>query len=124
MRACSWAFLRHCSALRGLLEHLSEALGPWRATCSALPFLRAGSLNFSDSRYYCLLGHVINWPHFGTSQNSVTTGYHPVLFSFLGSLDQEDPLEQEMASHCSVPAWRIPGTEGPGGLQSMGLQRD
>ena len=36
------------------------------------------------------------------------------------SLGQEDPLEEGMATHSSVPAWRIPRTEGPGGLQSMG----
>ena len=35
----------------------------------------------------------------------------------------EDPLEQEMAPHSSILAWRIPWTEEPGGLQSMGLQR-
>ena len=35
------------------------------------------------------------------------------------SLDQEDPLEEEMAAHCSIPAWEIPRTEGPGGLQFM-----
>ena len=39
------------------------------------------------------------------------------------SLGQEDPLEKEMASHSSILAWRIPWTEEPGGLQSMGLQR-
>ena len=33
------------------------------------------------------------------------------------------PLEQEMATHSSIFAWRIPGTEEPGGLQSMGLPR-
>ena len=38
------------------------------------------------------------------------------------SLTQEDPLEKEMATHSSVPAWKIPWTEKPGGLQSMGLQ--
>ena len=32
-------------------------------------------------------------------------------------------LEQEVATHCSIPAWEIPRTEEPGGLQSMGLQR-
>ena len=36
---------------------------------------------------------------------------------------REDPLEEGMASHSSVPAWRIPRTEEPGGLQSRGLQR-
>ena len=39
------------------------------------------------------------------------------------SLGQEDPLEKEMAAHSSILAWRIPWTEEPGGLQSMGSQR-
>ena len=38
-------------------------------------------------------------------------------------LDQEDPLEKGMATHCSIFAWRIPQAEEPSGLQSMGLQR-
>ena len=38
------------------------------------------------------------------------------------SLGWEDPLEKEMVTHSSILAWRIPWTEGPGGLQSMGLQ--
>ena len=36
------------------------------------------------------------------------------------SLGREDPLEGGMASHSSVLAWRIPGTEEPGGMQSTG----
>ena len=39
------------------------------------------------------------------------------------SLGQEDPLEKDMAPHSSILAWRIPWTEEPGGLQSMGSQR-
>ena len=39
------------------------------------------------------------------------------------SLHWEEPLEKEMATHYSILAWRIPGTEEPGELQSMGLQR-
>ena len=39
------------------------------------------------------------------------------------SLDQESPLEKEMATHSSIPAWRIPWTEEPGGLQSMGVAK-
>ena len=38
----------------------------------------------------------------------------------LGSLGWEDPLDKEMAYHSSILAWRIPWTEEPGGLQSMG----
>ena len=39
------------------------------------------------------------------------------------SLDWEDSLEKEMAPHSSTLAWKIPWTEEPGGLQSMGLLR-
>ena len=39
------------------------------------------------------------------------------------SLDWEDPLEKEMATHSSILAWEIPWMEEPGRLQSMGLQR-
>ena len=39
------------------------------------------------------------------------------------SLGQEDPLEKGMTTHSSILAWRIPWTEEPGGMQSMGLQR-
>ena len=39
------------------------------------------------------------------------------------SLGWEDPLEKGMATHSSILAWRIPWTEEPGGLQSIGLQR-
>ena len=38
-------------------------------------------------------------------------------------LCQEDPLEEETATHSSILAWRISWTEEPGGLQSMGSQR-
>ena len=38
------------------------------------------------------------------------------------SLGQEDPLEKEMTTSSSIPAWKVPWTEEPGGLQPMGLQ--
>ena len=38
------------------------------------------------------------------------------------SLGQEDPLEKEMTNHSSIFAWKIPWTEEPGGLRSMGSQ--
>ena len=43
--------------------------------------------------------------------------------TWVWSLDWEDPLEKEMPTHSCILAWRIPWTEEPGGLQSMGLQR-
>ena len=42
--------------------------------------------------------------------------------TWIRSLGWEEPLEKEMAIHCSVVAWRIPWTEEPGGLQSIGWQ--
>ena len=43
--------------------------------------------------------------------------------TWLRSLGWEDPLEKGKATHSSILAWRIPWTEGPGGLQSTGSQR-
>ena len=43
--------------------------------------------------------------------------------TWVQSLGQEDPLEKRMATHSSILAWRIPWTEEPGGLQSVGSHR-
>ena len=43
--------------------------------------------------------------------------------TWVQSLGWEDPLEEGMATHSTIPAWRIPWTEEPGGLQSPELQR-
>ena len=42
--------------------------------------------------------------------------------TLVGSLDWEDPLEKEMATHSSILAWEIPWAEDPGRLQSLGPQ--
>ena len=44
--------------------------------------------------------------------------------TWVKSLDQEVSLEKEMATHSSIPAWRIPWTGEPGGLQSMGSLKE
>ena len=46
-----------------------------------------------------------------------------MLETWIQSLGQEDPLEKEMATHSSILAWRLPWTEDPGRLRSMGSQR-
>ena len=47
--------------------------------------------------------------------------YLPAMWeTWVQSLGQEDPLEKEMATHSSIHAWKIPWTEEPGRLQSMG----
>ena len=43
--------------------------------------------------------------------------------TWVQSLGQDDPLEEEMATHSSILTWRIPWTEEPGRLQSMGSHR-
>ena len=78
------------------------------------------------------------WLEAGLNLGGTLPLWHDVLWSFLGSLDsnlpamwkpqvwslgQEDPLEKGMETHSSILAWTIPGTEEPGGLQSMGSQR-
>ena len=47
----------------------------------------------------------------------------PTKEMWLQSLAWEDPLEEGMTTHSSILAWRIPWTEEPGGLQSMGRQK-
>ena len=47
----------------------------------------------------------------------------PINAGDVGSLGQEDPLEWEMATHSSILAWKIPWTEEPGGLQSIGSHK-
>ena len=46
-----------------------------------------------------------------------------VLETWIQFLGWEDPLEEGLAIHSNILAWKIPGTEVPGRLQSMGLQR-
>ena len=60
----------------------------------------------------------------GTSPVAQTVKYLPTMWETrVRALGGEDPLEKEMATHSSTLAWKIPWTEEPGRLQSMGLQR-
>ena len=56
-------------------------------------------------------------------KNQPTKEVQETQATWVWSLDQEDPLEKEIATHSSILAWEIPWTEEPGGLQSMGSQR-
>ena len=60
----------------------------------------------------------------GLAVGSVVKNLPAVQETWVQSLGQEDPLEKGVATHSSILAWRISGTEEPGGLQSMGSQRD
>ena len=64
------------------------------------------------------------WSQTGLDFNPSSTTRLPTMQeTWVRSLGPEDPLEKEMAIHSSILAWRIPWTEDPGRLQSMGLQR-
>ena len=59
-----------------------------------------------------------------TSLVAQTVKHLPTMWeTWVRSLGREDPLEKEMATHSSTLAWKIPWTEKPGKLQSMGSQR-
>ena len=59
----------------------------------------------------------------GFPNGSAVKNLPPMQETRVWSLGQEDPLEKERATHSSILAWEIPGTEEPGGPQSTGLQR-
>ena len=67
-----------------------------------------------------LLGHRVNThiPVAKTVKNMLA-----MQETWVWSLDWEDPLEEGMATHSGILVWRIPRTEEPGGLQSLGSQR-
>ena len=58
----------------------------------------------------------------GSSGGSMVKNLPAIQESWVWSLGQEDSLEKEMATHSSIFPWKIPWTEEPGGLQSMGSQ--
>ena len=89
-----------CPPLRGLPEPGIELTSP------VSPALQVGSLPLS---------------HWGSLKASNTCNFRGAIR--IRSLGWEHPLEEGMATHSSILAWRIPWTEEPGGLQFIGSQR-
>ena len=97
--------------------YLTPTYPPWRRVSSSLLLILKQLLCFllqlSLRVFYSL-----------TSMVAQTVKRLPTMReSWARSLSWEDPLEKKMATHSSILAWRIPWTEEPGRLQSMGLQR-
>ena len=72
------------------------------------------------------MGYIVYyiWGIYGASLVAQMGKTVPAMWeTWVWSLDQEDPLEKGMATHSSILAWRIPWTEEPGRLQSMGCKR-
>ena len=118
-----------------LLSRVRLFTTPWAAAHQAPP-----SMGFSRQEYWSGVplpspdssyGELYNY--FIIYHNVIITGLPLVAQTvknlpslqetWVRSLNWEDPLEKGMATHSSILAWRIPWTEKPGGLQSMGLQR-
>ena len=67
--------------------------------------------------------HTIKLTHLKCTAQMIFSGLSTMRETRVRSLGWEDPLEKEMAIHSSTIAWKIPWTEEPGRLQSMGSQR-
>ena len=65
----------------------------------------------------------LNYQHSTAVVAQLVKNLPAVQETWVRSLGWEDPLEKEMATHCSILAWKISWTEEPGGLQPMGSQR-
>ena len=84
-----------------------------------VPFPRAVSMPRADSLGPNTLGGRFYWGAFPEAQR--VKNLLAMQETWVRSRGQEDPLEKGVATHSSILAWRIPWTEEPGGLQSMGV---
>ena len=100
-------------------KHFSPALN--------FPFYFSEIMSFKEEKFFILKKHFLSFFSFmcfGIQWVAQTVKNLPtVQETWVQSLGQEGPLEKGMATHSSILAWRIPWTEKPGRLQSMGLQR-
>ena len=71
--------------------------------------------------YMCVCIYIWDFP--GGLDGKAVKRLSTMRETWVRSLGEEDPLEKEMAIHSSTIAWKIPWTERPGRLQSMGSQR-
>ena len=91
-----------------------EPLGSAMSQASAIIRLVPSSEFFSSVSQYCGLPWVAH----------MVKNLPAIQETWVRSLGQEDPLEKGIATHSSILAWRIPWTEEPGRLQSMGSQKE
>ena len=80
---------------------------------------KSKSLLFFKKKFVYLFGYALSWTSLVAQLVKNLPEMQEIRVRFLG---QEDPLEKEMPTHSSIFAWRIPWTEEPGGLQSVGSQ--
>ena len=89
----------------------------WNSPAGIPSLPLALSIVMLPKAHFALLGHIF------LGDTVQPNNLHAMQMTWVQSLGQEDPLEKGIATHASILAWRIPWTEEPGGLQSIGLQR-
>ena len=85
--------------------------------------MRLSSVFLTTSQLWVSLAHLTPHLHMDFPVAQMVKNLPALWETQVQSLGQEDPLEKGMATHSNILAWRIPWTEEPGGLQSMGSQR-
>ena len=100
-----------CSLLLSAVTDMQSAYSEFLSRKNSLP--RSGDRSLSDSFQFVVTSLV--------AQTVKASSYNAG--DLVQSLGWEDPLEKEMATHSSILAWKVPWTEEPGRLQSMGSQR-
>ena len=108
----------------GKIALISSTLSPWPLLCSLINtwfYNVFTSIRKAPHILLEILGaylQIMGFPGGSVTKNPPATQEKQEIR--IRSLGQEDPLEEEMANHSITLAWRIPGTEEPDGLQSMG----
>ena len=123
------SLLVHVVLTQGRHGHWRHSASERSALLLSLAFFPNHYLRYADFHVHVwatestlgLTAVSINWTFINGPLVARTVKHLPTMLETqVRPLGREDPLEKEMATHSSIPAWRIPWTEEPGGLQSMG----
>ena len=114
-----WTILWHTEALCGLLRKNLDTWSSKKSKVQSSVSSVGGGLEECMCVYIYI--HVFSQIHMCVSSDGKESACNAD--TQVQSLGREDPLEKGMATHSSILAWRIPWTEEPGRLQSMGSQR-
>ena len=100
--------------------HRRPAVDILELSCSSTlhNLIKSETFRVNQNQFAAFLGTCL-----GASQAQMVKKLPAMQEIWVPSLNQEDPLEKGMATHSSILAWRIPWTEEPGGLWSVGSQK-
>ena len=87
------------------------------------PVINQNGKEYKKNTYICITESLCHTAEINTTQHNKVKNLPAMPETWVWFLDRKNALEKEMATHSCIPAWRIPGTEEPGGLQPMCSQR-